>query len=69
MYDFHYNYISLQKFDPELLFTDTNSLTYETKSEDVYKEFFKHKHLFNFSNCPEKTLSFLIWLIKKLLVK
>ena len=65
MYDFHYNYISLQKFDPELLFTDTNSLTYETKSEDVYKEFFKHKHLFSFSNCPKKTLSFLIWLIKK----
>ena len=40
MYNFHYNYISLQKFDTELLFTDTNSLTYETKSEDVYKEFF-----------------------------
>ena len=37
-------------FDTELLFTDTDSLTYEIKSEDVYKEFFKHKHLFDFSN-------------------
>ena len=37
-------------FDAELLFTDTDSLTYEIKSEDVYKEFFKHKHLFDFRN-------------------
>ena len=27
----------------ELLFTDTDSLTYEIKSEDVYEELFKHK--------------------------
>ena len=27
-------------FDAELLFTDTDSLTYEIKSEDVYEEFF-----------------------------
>ena len=36
-----------------MLFTDTDSLTYEIKSEDVYKEFFKHKHLFDFSNYPK----------------
>ena len=33
-----------------MLFTNTDSLTYEIKSEDVSEEFFKHKHLFNFSN-------------------
>ena len=33
-----------------MLFTDTDNLTYEIKSEDVYKEFFKHKHLVDFSN-------------------
>ena len=33
-----------------MIFTDTDSLTYEIKSEDVYEEFFKHKHLFDFSN-------------------
>ena len=33
-----------------MLFTDTDSLTYETKSEGVYEEFFKHKHLIDFSN-------------------
>ena len=28
-------------FDAELLFTDTDSLTYEIKSEDVYEEFLR----------------------------
>ena len=36
MYDFHYNFIK-KNFDAELLFTDTDSLTYEIKSENVYK--------------------------------
>ena len=52
MYDFHFNFIK-KHFDTELLFTDTDSLTYEIKSEDVYEEFFKHKHLFDFSNYPK----------------
>ena len=49
MYDFHYNFIK-KNVNAELLFTDTDSLTYEIKSEDVYKEFFKLKDLFDFSN-------------------
>ena len=36
----------------EFLFTDTDSLTYEIKSEEVYEEFFQHKHFFDFSNYP-----------------
>ena len=42
MYDFHYNFI-LKKINTELLITDTNSLAYEIKSENVYKEFFERK--------------------------
>ena len=57
MYDFHYNFIK-KHFDAELLFTDTDSLTYEIKSEDVYEEFFKHKHLFDFSNYPKDSKFF-----------
>ena len=57
MYDFHQNFVK-NNFDAELLFTDTDSLTYEIKSEDVYEEFFKHKHLFDFSNYPEDSKFF-----------
>ena len=49
MYDFHYNFIK-KHLDAELLFTDTDSPTYEIKSEDVYVEFFKRKHMYDFSN-------------------
>ena len=49
MYDFHYNFIK-KNFDAELLFTDTESLTYKIKSENVYKKIFKWKDLFDFSN-------------------
>ena len=49
MYDFHQNFIKN---------TDTDSLAYEIKSEDVYEEFFKHKHLFDFSNYPEDSKFF-----------
>ena len=45
-------------FDAELLFTDTDSLTYEIKSEDVYEKNFKHKHLFDFSNYSEDSKFF-----------
>ena len=34
MYAFHYNFIK-KHFDTELLFTDTDSLTHEIKSEDI----------------------------------
>ena len=57
MYDFHYRFIK-KCFDAELLFTNTDSLTYEIKSEDVYEEFFKHKHLFDFSNYPKDSKFF-----------
>ena len=49
MYDFHYNAIK-NNFDAELSFTDTDSLTYEIKSKDVYEEFLQWKYLFDFSN-------------------
>ena len=46
---FHYNFIK-KNFNAKLLFTDTDSLTYKIKSENVYKELFKWKDLFDFSN-------------------
>ena len=52
MYDFNCNFIK-KNFSAELLFTDTDSLTYKIKSENVYKEFYKWKDLFGFSNYPK----------------
>ena len=46
----------LKKFNAELLFTDTDSLAYEIKSEDVYKEFYKWKDLFDFSNYSKDSI-------------
>ena len=39
-----------KNFSAELLFADTESLTSEIKSENVYKDFYKWKDLFDFSN-------------------
>ena len=49
MYEFHYKYIK-SKFDAKLLFTDTESLAYEIKTEDVYEDFYQDKKFFDFSN-------------------
>ena len=65
MYDFHYSFIKKQ-LDAELLFTVTESLTYKIKPKDVYKEFFKHKLLFDFSNYQEDSKFFDL---EKLLIK
>ena len=52
MYDYHYNYIK-RRFDAKLLFTDTDSLTYKIKTEDVYEDLYRDKDLSDFSNYPK----------------
>ena len=37
------------------MLTDTDSLAYETKSENIYEDFFKWKDLFDFSNYSENS--------------
>ena len=65
MYEFHY-VILLYHYDillllisyiknkygnnSRLLFTDTDSLMYEVKMEDVYEDFSKDKEMFDFRN-------------------
>ena len=51
MYDFHYNYIKSKYGDKaKLLFTDTDSLTYEIETADPYIDFFHDKDKFDNSN-------------------
>ena len=51
MYEFHYDYIK-NKYDnkSKLFLTDTDSLMYEIKGEDVYEHFSSDKEMFNFSS-------------------
>ena len=54
MYDFHYNYIKKKYNDrAKLLFTDTDSLTYEIETVDAYKDFWTDKDMFDNSDYPE----------------
>ena len=56
MYEFHYDYIKNKYGNKSrLLFTDTNSLIYEIKAEDAYKDFSKNKKMLDFSNYPVKS--------------
>ena len=51
MYDFHYNYIKHKYGNKaKLLFTDTDSLTYEIETNDAYADFWKNKDKFDNSD-------------------
>ena len=55
-YDFRYKYVK-KKFDDKakLLFTDTDSLTYEIETEDVYQDFWNDKNKFDNSDYPDNS--------------
>ena len=53
MYDFHYNFVKNKYGNKaKLLFTDTDSLTYEIEAEDVYQDFWNKKEMFDNSDYP-----------------
>ena len=52
MYKFHYNEIKPAYPKAKLLFTDTDSLTYEIEAEDVYADFWSMKEKFDNSDYP-----------------
>ena len=56
MYDFHHNYIK-KKYNnrARLLFTNTDSLTYEIEAEDVYNDFWNDKDMFDNSDYLESS--------------
>ena len=59
MYDFHCNYIKNKYGDnAKLLFTYTDSLTYEIETEDVYRDFWNDRDKFDNNDYPENSQYF-----------
>ena len=66
MYDFHYNYIKKKYGNrARLLFTDTDSLTYEIEAEDVYKDFRNDKDSSTIATI-QRTHHIIVMLIRRL---
>ena len=56
MYDFHYNCMKKNYGNrARLLFTNTDSLTYQIEAKDVYKDFWNDKDMFDNSDYPENS--------------
>ena len=47
------NFIANTLEENKLLFTDTDSLVYEIKRDDVYEDFYKNKNLLDFIHYTE----------------
>ena len=59
MYDFHYNFIKAKYGDrARLLFTDTDSLCYHIRTDDVYQDLYNHKDMFDNSDYAETSKFF-----------
>ena len=55
MYDFRYNYMLKKNYNNKLMFTDTDSLCYEIKTDDVYKVLFQDTVLFDYTDYPKNS--------------
>ena len=56
IYEFHNDYIkSKYSNKSKVLFTDTDSVIYEIKTEDVYEDFNSDKEMFDFRNYSAKS--------------
>ena len=52
MHQFHYNHIKTCKEKAQLLFTDTDSLTYHIATPNIHEDMNKNQHSFDTSNYP-----------------
>ena len=55
MYDFHYSYIKRKYPDLTLLFTNTDSLTDQIQTDNLYEDFYADKQLFDFSGYKKES--------------
>ena len=55
---FDKNFAAIHEIKPVLILNKPTYVGFTIKLEDVYEEFFKHKHLFDFSNYPKDSKFF-----------
>ena len=59
MYDFHYNFIKKKYGDrAKLLFTNTDSLCYHIRTDDVYEDLYKYRDMFDNSDYSKSSKFF-----------
>ena len=58
MYEFHHDYVRNKYDSSKPLFTDTHSLMYEIKTENVYEDFSSDKEILDYSNYSTKSKYF-----------
>ena len=63
MYKFYYDFVKKKCKNSKLLFTDTDSLCFETE-QNFYEIILEHKELFDLSNFP-KDSKYFVMIIKK----
>ena len=53
MYEFWYNHLKVKYGDKiKLIYTDTNSFVIEVETDDIYKDMYEDRHLYDFSDYP-----------------
>ena len=55
IYNFHYSKIKKKYPNSTLLFADTDSITYQVQTDNLYEDFSADKHLFIFYNYEKKS--------------
>ena len=59
MYEFWYNHLKVKYDDKiQLIYTDTDSFVIEVETDDIYKDMYEDKHLYDFSDYPKDHLNY-----------
>ena len=54
MYEFWYDHLKVKYGDKiKLIYTDTDSFVIEVETDDIYKDMYEDRHLYDFSDYPK----------------
>ena len=59
MYQFWYDHLKVKYGNKiQLIFTDTDSFVIEVETDDIYKDIYEDRHLYDFSDYPKDHLNY-----------